>query len=279
MSGHNPVEFHQDAPALSPSVLPRGDEWPAILARAYTSHATPSLTKNSSPNPDAPAAIGSGKRNSNRTQPTDGQTTPPSLPADQDSDVTLVESIGESDGDSDYVESTENSPTIPDNTLDLAGHISELEEMHEVTENELVKLTQPTVLSPRINELELSELDDDENDPPENHQDNGATPPVNTQPSPPHSTLEYTSVASAAPPPHPRVEAGNAALQSQEGDLPDVRLLGADYMLYGVYQDWVHKNLGYHLDGGIAEASKWQARCKNLFVCQSNAMTHLLGNL
>ena len=43
----------------------------------------------------------------------------------------------------------------------------------------------------------------------------------------------------AAPPPRPRVEAVDAFLQAQEGDLPEVRLLGDDYMLYSVYQDWV----------------------------------------
>ena len=37
----------------------------------------------------------------------------------------------------------------------------------------------------------------------------------------------------------------------RKGDLPDVSLLGADYILYGVYQDWVHKKIGELLDGGI----------------------------
>ena len=73
-------------------------------------------------------------------------------------------------------------------------------------------------------------------------------------------------MASAIPPPRLRVEAGNAALQAQEGDLPDVRLIGADYMLYGVYQDWVHQNPGDHLDVVIEENSKWQSRWEKL-VC------------
>ena len=49
-----------------------------------------------------------------------------------------MESIGESDGDSYYVESDKNSLMSPSNTSDLAGHISELEEMHEVAEGKLV---------------------------------------------------------------------------------------------------------------------------------------------
>ena len=138
--------------------------------------------------------------------------------------------------------------------------------MNEVTVRKLVELTEPTVLFSRIDKLELPELDNAETDPQENHQDNGAMPTVDTQPSPSHSTLEDASVAPAVPPPHPCVKAGSATLQAQEGDLPDVCLLGADYMLYGAYQDWVHKNLGYHLDGGTAKDSKWLARRKKI-VC------------
>ena len=51
-----------------------------------------------------------------------------------------VASIGESDGDSDYVESAENSPTSPANTPDLEGHIIELEEMQKAEKENLVKL-------------------------------------------------------------------------------------------------------------------------------------------
>ena len=50
------------------------------------------------------------------------------------------------------------------------------------------------------------------------------------------------------------------------GDLPDVRLLGNDYMLYGVYQDWVHQNTGKHLNGEIVGDSKWQEQWEKL-VC------------
>ena len=112
--------------------------------------------------------------------------------------------------------------------------------MHEVVESELVELARPTVLFSCIDELELPELGDAETDPPEKPQDNGATPPVLTQQSLSHPPLEDALVAPAAPSPRPRVEASDAALQAWEGDLPDVRLLDADYMLYGVYQDWVH---------------------------------------
>ena len=147
------VLFHQDAPELSPSVLPRGDDWPALTESADTAHASPALTETDNPDPATPAAVGSGKRNSNRAQPTDGQTASPSPPYDQDSDIILVVSIGEIGDDSDCVESAENSPTIPANTTYLTGHIRELGEMHKVAEGDIVELAQPTVFLSRINEL------------------------------------------------------------------------------------------------------------------------------
>ena len=109
--------------------------------------------------------------------------------------------------------------------------------IHEVSEGELVEHAQPTVLLSCIDELEISELDNAKTDPPENHQVNRTTPPVNTQPSLPHFPLEDAYVALAPLPPCVLIEAVNATLQAQEVDLPDVCLLGADYMLYGVYQD------------------------------------------
>ena len=96
--------------------------------RADTTHAAPSLTETGTLDPATPAAVGSGKINSNRAQPTDGQITSPSPPANQYSDVTLVASIRNIDGDSDYVDSAKNSHTSPANTPDLEGHITELEE-------------------------------------------------------------------------------------------------------------------------------------------------------
>ena len=119
------VVLHQDALAFSPIVLPRRDEWPDLLAHADTTHAAPALTETAAPDPATPAAVESGKRNPNRVRPTDGQTESPSPPVDQDSDVTSVASIGESNGDSDYVESAKNSPTSPDNTPDLERNISD----------------------------------------------------------------------------------------------------------------------------------------------------------
>ena len=209
-----PVIFHQDAPEFLPGVLPRGYEWPALPARADTAHAAPALTKTAAPAPATPEVVGSGKRNSKCARATNSQTASPSPPVDQDSDITLAASIGESDGNSDYVDSAENLPTSPSNTPDLAGHISELEEIHEVVESKLVKIEHPTVIFSHSDKLELPELNDAKTNPPENHQENGATPLVNTQTSPPHSPLEDASVAPATPPPRPCVEAVDITLQA-----------------------------------------------------------------
>ena len=99
----------------------------------------------------------------------DYQTASPSPPVNPESDVMLVASIGEGDGNSDYVDSAENSPTSPTNTSDLAGHIIELEAMHEVSEGELDTIALPTVLFSHTDELKISELADAKTDPPEKH--------------------------------------------------------------------------------------------------------------
>ena len=61
--------------------------------------------------------------------------------------------IGESGGDSDYVELDENSTTSLANTLDLTVHTRELEEIHEVAEGDIDAITQPTVILYHTNEL------------------------------------------------------------------------------------------------------------------------------
>ena len=86
--------FRPDTPAFSTSVLPRGDKWPTITARADTSHSAPVLTETSATNSVTQADIGRSKINSNSARPTDGQTASPSPSADLDSDVALVASIG-----------------------------------------------------------------------------------------------------------------------------------------------------------------------------------------
>ena len=122
-----PFVFHPYEPAFSPRFLTRGAEWPVLLARADTAHATQALTDTDNPNPDTPATIRIGKINTNCAQPTDGKIAFPSPPNNPDSDVMLVASFGGSDSDSDYVESSKNSPTRSTNTPDLRGHIRELE--------------------------------------------------------------------------------------------------------------------------------------------------------
>ena len=99
------------------------------------------------------------------------------------------------------ISSNKNSHTSQ--TKEVKYHYK-LEEMHEVVEGELVKLARPTVLFCRINELEITEIEDAETGPSENHQDNGATPPFNNQTSLPHPPPEDTrdtsqTSASSAP--------------------------------------------------------------------------------
>ena len=184
----------------------------------------------------------------------------PSTHANPKSDVTSAASFGGSDSDSYYVDSAKNSPTSSANTPDLKGHIIKMETMREVLEGKIDTSLRPTALFSYTNELKILEIADTETDPPENLQENGAMPPVSTYPSLSYSSLKDTLVTLAKPTPRHRVEAGDATLQARAGDLPDVRLLGANHMLYGVLQDWVNQNLGENFYGGVVEDSELQAR-------------------
>ena len=56
-------------------------------------------------------------------------------------------------------------------------------------------------------ELDTTELSDTETTPAKNHQYNGTSPPLGTQPSSPHSPLIDALISTDEPPPHPRNEA------------------------------------------------------------------------
>ena len=135
--------------------------------------------------------------------------------------------------------------------------------MHEVSVGDIYTIVQPKVLFCHTNELESPDIANAETDLTKNFQDNGATPPFGTQPYSSHSPLEDTLVAPSEPPPHPRVESADADTQAGMGDLLDFRLLGSNYILFLVYQYFVHQNPGYYLGGGITEDGKWQARWEN----------------
>ena len=132
--------------------------------------------------------------------------------------------------------------------------------VQKVSEGDIDSTVQPMAIFSHIDKLGITELADTETDPTKNIQDNGVTPPFGTQTSSLNLPLEDTLVAPSKPPPRPRVEAGDAALQERAGDLPDILLLGANDMLFRVYQDWMHQNPGEHLDVGIAEDGKFQTR-------------------
>ena len=72
-----------------------------------------------------------------QAQPTNGQIAYHSPPTGPDNNVMLAASFGESNGNSDYVESAENSPRSSANTPDLEGHISEMETTQKVSEGEI----------------------------------------------------------------------------------------------------------------------------------------------
>ena len=135
----------------------------------------------------------------------DSTTTTPRITSNRDSDVTPVASYGENNGDLEYTKSPKNLPTSLANTLELEVCIHELQQMHEVSKNELDTKTQPTELFTQPYKLDTTYLTSDGTILAETHRDNGASPPHSTQPSSSHSPLTDASVDMneyLLPPPH-----------------------------------------------------------------------------
>ena len=160
-------------------------------------------------------------------------------------------SSGESNGNSDYVDSHENLPTILTNITELKGHIYELQKMYEVAEVNIEDFSQPTELFTQPDKVDPTEIANDDTTPAETYQDNGTMPTHGTQPSSPHSPLTYASVDLEPPLLRPCVDDGAVACLASTTELPKVRLKAANDVLFSVYQDWLHHNPVTHLDGGI----------------------------
>ena len=91
-----------------------------------------------------------------------------------------------------------------------------------------------------------------------------------------YSPLTNALVITHEPLTHPHVDYGRPAWIASTSDLPEVRLKGSQRSALWGLQYWVHQNTGNHLDGGIKQDVKWQARWKNFSVCQPNGIMHHL---
>ena len=127
----------------------------------------PAPIETAAPDTTTSAAVGSGKKNSNREQPTKGPASTTILAANTNSDVTSTDNSGDSTSDLDYVELCKSSPTSSASTPELEGHVHELQHMHRVATVDLEEFTQPTELFTQPNELNPTEIADGETTPAE----------------------------------------------------------------------------------------------------------------
>ena len=116
-------------------------------------------------------------------------------------------------------------------------HIHKLQHIHEVSKVEINDFTQPTKLFSHTNEVDPTELAEDEITPSEKHQYNGASPPHGTRPLLPHSPLIYASVMPESPELLLHVDAGYAACLVSTDKHPEVLHKVAEYRVFGVHQD------------------------------------------
>ena len=96
--------------------------------------------------------------------------------------------------------------------------------MHEVSEEDTNAIVRPMALFTQPDKIESTELADADATPPQNYQDNGAFPPIDTQSSLLHSPLTDTLINLEKNPPHPHVGTRAAAVLASTVDLPEIRL-------------------------------------------------------
>ena len=131
--------------------------------------------------------------------------------------------------------------------------------MHKETRTNMNEISSPRVLFTQTHKLKPTKLSTKEVKPSDPPDDNVATLPLSNQPPLPYSSHIDIPEDLDMSPVYIYVDASSAACLASEGDLPGVHLKEADKALLGLYQEWVHQNLGIYLDGGIDEDGKCQA--------------------
>ena len=163
------VAFHPDEPEFSPPVPTDGAGRTAPPTGVGASLVAHAITDAAAPKSATSVAIGTSKNNSNHEKPTEGPATTPKPTSNPDSDVTSAASSRESDGDSDCVESCKNSPARFSNMPEIAGHIHEIEQIHEVSTVELGKFYQSMEIFTNTDEFDPLELANGKTTPSKNH--------------------------------------------------------------------------------------------------------------
>ena len=216
-----------------------------------TSQATPEITDNTTTAlySATPTALESGNLILNLTLPTglgDQE-----LPADTYSDVTSADSSGTKTNDSTYLESHKNSPAIVNTTPYISAIVKETGSILEVFREVLEDLNTPRVIFNQEDDLEPTDIVEEEATQTETPLYNGGTPPLPNQPSYQSSLLIDSPDALDSTPPGVREDASDAAFLASVVNLPREILAVSDDNIFGVYQYWVHQFPGTHLYGGI----------------------------
>ena len=128
-----------------------------------------------------------------------------------------VASSGEIDGNSEYVESPENLPTRFDNMSELKGHILDLQQIRDITEDKLDDITHPAKLYTHPYKLDPTELSDNRITANKNHKGNVTLPLHGIQPSSPHSPLTDALFATDEPLSRPHIDNGRPPQSTPQG--------------------------------------------------------------
>ena len=160
------------------------------------------------------------------------------------------------DDDSTYLEPHENSPENKDNTLYQSTITEEVENIHVVLIIELADNNTPRAIFTLVHKLNTTELGGGGATPAKTLLDDGETLTLHTQLASQSLPSVYAPDALDSPPLPLRKDSNDDARIAKEENLPGDRLTAANDKLFGIYQDWVHQNIGTHLDGGIEDSER-----------------------
>ena len=179
------------------------------------------------------------------------------LTVNTDSEATPAHIFGANDDNLNYLKSQENSPEIKNTSSDISALIEETGNIHEVVQEYIEELHNPRVIFNQDNELDPAKLVEEEANQAETPLYNGGTPPLLNRSTSQSLPLIDSPNAPDSHPPGVCKDMNDAAYLESVGDFTSESLTDANDKILGVYQDWVHQNIGMHLDGGIEEDSKW----------------------
>ena len=222
------VTFQDDDLYFSLTALSVGGAGPSPPSKAGAAQATPELTENETapPKSSTTTSLEGDNRILNLNLPMGLRYQ--EIPADTDSDITLADSSVANDDNSTYLESRKISPAILNTTIDVLTIIKETGNILDLFSKGIKDPITPRVLFNQDNDLEPTDLLEEEATQTEPPLDNGGTTPLLNQPPSKYLSQFNNPDAPDPPPPGFQEDTSEAAHLASMENLPGKSLTAAD---------------------------------------------------